>query len=76
MRIKELLREKNITQGELAKRMGITNGAVSQILNDKYAPKLDTLQRIADALEVDIAELFAPTIRCPHCGKTIVLPKI
>ena len=73
MRIKELLKEKGVTQKELAKRMGISDGAVSQILGGQYSPKLDTLQRIAQALEVDVAELFIPVVRCPHCGRILNL---
>lgn len=74
MRIKELLREHNMTQKDLANRLGVAEASVSRTISGRYAPTLDTLERIADAIGVDVAELFAPTIRCPHCGRTIVLP--
>lgn len=71
MRIKELLKEKHITQKELAARMGISDGTLSNILSGRFSPTKDTLQRIADALGVDIAELFTPVVRCPHCGHVL-----
>ena len=71
MRIKELLKEKGATQKELANKMGMSEGNLSNILSGKFAPTLDTLQRIAEALGVDIAELFTPVLRCPNCGHVI-----
>ncbi|WP_374693547.1 helix-turn-helix domain-containing protein [Bacteroides thetaiotaomicron] len=50
---------------------------MSNIVNGKSAPSLETLERIANALEVDITELFeqpkkdSVSISCPHCGKSI-----
>ena len=74
MRIKEILKEKGMTQKDLAKLMGVTNGALSQQING--TPTLDTLRRIADALGVDVGELFVPMARCPHCGMPISLQKL
>lgn len=71
MRIKELLKEKGMTQQDLAQRMGVAAGTLSQQING--SPTLDTLQRIADAIGVDIAELFTPVVRCPHCGAVLHL---
>ena len=71
MRIKELLKEKNVTQKELAKRMGVSEGTISTFMSGKFSPTLDTLQRIAEALDIDIAELFTPVLRCPNCGHVI-----
>ena len=75
MRIKELLREKGITAKELAARINLSEGALSQSLNGN--PTLQTLNRIAAALGVEVSELFtAPAeglITCPHCGKPIAL---
>lgn len=88
LRIKEIMREKGFnTQKELADRMGISNANLSSIL--KRTPSLDTLDRIADALQVDITDLFAQKeqsgvgggggeltttdFRCPHCGETLYI---
>ena len=68
-RFKEILKEKGMTAGAVAEKMGITPGALSQIINGN--PTFEKLQGIADALGVEVSELFAPSrnvIRCPHCG--------
>ena len=69
LRIREILKEKNLSQKDLAKMLNVTDMAVSKIING--APNVATLERVADALGVEVAELFAPSrnvIRCPHCG--------
>ena len=57
IRIKELCQSKGITQKELADKMGISDISLNKTLRGDY-PQLQTLERIANALEVDIAELF------------------
>jgi transcriptional regulator with XRE-family HTH domain len=54
---KGLMKEQNITQEELARRLGVTQSMVSRWLNPKADPKVSTLRRIADAMGVHIAEL-------------------
>lgn len=75
MRVKELLRERNITAKDLAKKIGLSEGALSQSINGN--PTLERLEQIATALGVTVPELFeAPksaTISCPHCGQSITL---
>ena len=85
LRIKQILRERNITQQQLADMLGITRSAITQQLAGK--PSLVTLEKIAEALEVEMWELFKSkseiveeiteetknTIRCPKCGARFVL---
>ena len=75
MRIKELLKEKNITAKELAKMLNLSEGALSQSINGN--PTLERLEQIASALGVTVPELFeAPksaVLTCPHCGQPITL---
>jgi transcriptional regulator with XRE-family HTH domain len=77
LRIKEILKEKGQTQKDLAQRMGVAEISLSRSINGN--PNLDTLQKIADALEVEISELFTPketdTITCPRCGSKFQLIK-
>ena len=61
LRIKDVLKEKKVTVVSLAGMIGITQPNMSNIVNGKSAPSLETLERIANALEVDITELFAPS---------------
>lgn len=57
LRIKEIAKEKGLTIADVAKRMGILPPALSRIINGSNTT-IETLQRIADVLEVDISELF------------------
>lgn len=75
LRIKELCKEKGITLNQLAEKIGISQPSISGIATGKQKPAFDTLEKMADALEVTSAELFAPqptnTITCPKCGTVL-----
>jgi transcriptional regulator with XRE-family HTH domain len=43
-----------LTQQELADSAGITRNNLSRIENGKYNPGLDILQKLADALEMEL----------------------
>lgn len=81
MRIKELLKEKGLTQQELADKVGVSYQSIKQTLN---APSVttSTLEKIATALEVPMWQLFASpeevqpqkdalSVKCPHCEKSL-----
>lgn len=77
LKIKEVIKEKNFTVVALASAIGITQPNMSNIVNGKSTPSLETLEKIATALGVHITELFdqpknnTTGITCPHCGKNI-----
>lgn len=56
-RVSEICKEKNILQKDLAERMGVSAPGLSLMISGN--PTLDNLQKMADALEVHISELFA-----------------
>jgi transcriptional regulator with XRE-family HTH domain len=56
MRIKEIIKEKELTVAEVAQKMNIKPPSLSRILNGNTT--VEMLVRIAKALEVDIRELF------------------
>jgi len=58
LRVKEILREKGITQKDLSDRLGITEVGLSKSLSEKGNPTISTLENIANALDVSIVELF------------------
>jgi transcriptional regulator with XRE-family HTH domain len=60
-RIKEVLKEKNITATALADRLGVSNNTITRVANDTAKPSMDLLLKMAEALDVDIRELFTPT---------------
>lgn len=58
MRVKELLKQKGMTAKELAAKIGISEGALSQSIKEGANPNLQTLTKIATALNVPISALF------------------
>lgn len=80
LRIKEFMSERNVTSAWLANKVGISKVAVSNIVTGKSSPSLDNIIKIADVLNVSIAELIGEekndnSITCPHCGKKIKIEK-
>ena len=77
LRIKDVLKEKRVTVVSLAGMIGITQPNMSNIVNGKSTPSLETLEKIANALGIDITELCEQpktdtvSLTCPHCGKNI-----
>ena len=56
-RIKEICRDKGITQKELAEKIGITAVGLAKAIAGNTT--IGTLEKVADALGVDVVELFA-----------------
>lgn len=50
--------QKRMTQPQLAKAVGVSDGIISQWENDKYEPKRENLENISKALEVDIDHIL------------------
>lgn len=79
-RIKNLIKEKGFTQEQFAQKMGVTRMSLVKTLSGN--PSYETFQRIAEALGVEMWELFKSkseiveeiaeekknTITCPKCG--------
>lgn len=59
LEIKKILKQKNITQVELANMLGISKIGINLIVNGKSSPSLDTLERIANILDVPVSSLLA-----------------
>ena len=57
-RIKELRKSKNITQEQLVELIGSDTNNLSRIENGKKFMSAEKLAKIAEALNVDIKELF------------------
>lgn len=58
LKIKEVLKSKGLTALSLAEMVGITQPNISNIINGKTNPSLETLEKIATALDVPISNLF------------------
>lgn len=57
-RIRELRKNKGVSQLELAYDMDMSMNTISGIELGKISPKIDTLKKIAQKLDIDISELF------------------
>ena len=53
-RIAELRKERKLSQVDLAQKTGLDKGHIARIELGRYSVGLDTLQKIADALNVKI----------------------
>lgn len=77
LRIKEVIKEKGLTVQEVADKMGINRVGLSNHINGN--PSVEILQRIADALDVNITDLFeqpkSDVITCPNCGTRLKVTK-
>ena len=58
LRIKEIIKNKGLTMQEFADKLGIARVNLTKTINGN--PTVETLQKIADALNVDFIELFVP----------------
>ena len=74
LRIKEILKERNMTSKSLAESMGKAPQYISNVINGGKGVSINSLEEIAKHLEVPISSLFADskssngTLVCPHCG--------
>jgi len=57
-RIKELRRDKGISQEELAHRSGLSRTGMGFLETGKRWPRLDTLMSVADGLNMTVDELL------------------
>jgi transcriptional regulator with XRE-family HTH domain len=60
-----ILEEKGITQTELAKASGFTQGNISRMFNARYAPQLDHFLDLVNAAGVTLAEIELKAVTLP-----------
>ena len=60
-RMKAIRTAKNMSQRELARKSGVTNGMISQIEQNHSSPSVASLKRILDAIPMTLSEFFSPT---------------
>jgi len=56
-RLKRQRARRALTQAELAERADVTTATVARIERDEIEPRMTTLRKLSQALEVDPAEL-------------------
>jgi transcriptional regulator with XRE-family HTH domain len=57
-RLKALREQKKMSQGDIEKRTGLLRCYISRVENDHTVPSVDTLEKMARALEVPMYRLF------------------
>jgi len=66
-RLQELLDEKDMTQRELAERIGVTEVTISRYINGERKPRIDIIGKIAEVFGVSIDYLLGySNIRNPY----------
>lgn len=61
LRLKEVLREKKMSGKKLAETLGVSENTISFISTGKTQPRFELLLQIADALNIDVKDLFNST---------------
>ncbi|ADV83731.1 helix-turn-helix domain protein [Terriglobus saanensis SP1PR4] len=70
--VRDLRLVRNLSQRQLAGRMGVPRTYISKIENGKAMPTIGSLERLARALQVDISDLLRDA-KSRHQGETAVL---
>ena len=57
-KVRTLREQKNLSQGDIEKRTGLLRCYISRVENNHTVPSVDTLEKLARALEVPMYRLF------------------
>jgi transcriptional regulator with XRE-family HTH domain len=57
-RLKKLREDRSLSQGDIEKRTGLLRCYISRVENGHTVPSLETLERLAAALEIPLFQLF------------------
>jgi len=65
-RLKRMRQVFGLTQRELARRAGVTNGAISLIEQGRVSPSISSLKKILDGIPMSLAEFFTIDLAAPE----------
>ena len=65
-RLKQMRQVFGLTQRELARRAGVTNGAISLIEQNRVSPSISSLKKILDGSPMSLAEFFTLDLAAPE----------
>jgi transcriptional regulator with XRE-family HTH domain len=65
-RLRELRESKNLSQGDIEKRTGLLRCYISRVENGHTVPAVETLEKLARALEVPLYQLFYDGEKLPQ----------
>lgn len=61
LRVKEICKERSLTLKQLAERIGIAPETLTRSISENANPTLATLRQIANALDLQVVDLFERT---------------
>lgn len=79
IRLKEIMEQQGVKSVTLAEKLGVSKQTISNLINGKVMPSIETINKAADALGVPMWQMFADPKdtenihTCPHCGNPIVI---
>ncbi len=73
--VKTLRHRAGLTLNELARKAEVAASTISKIESGQLSPGYDIILRLADGLEVDVAELFKPAVAVAATGRRGVTRK-
>jgi transcriptional regulator with XRE-family HTH domain len=65
-RLREMRQEKKLSQGDIEKRTGLLRCYISRVENGHTVPAIETLEKLARALECPLYQLFYEGEEPPH----------
>jgi transcriptional regulator with XRE-family HTH domain len=71
-KLKVLRAQKNLSQGDIEKRTGLLRCYISRVENEHTVPTVDTLEKMARALEVPKYRLFTDEEHVKKIGRAHV----
>jgi transcriptional regulator with XRE-family HTH domain len=74
--VKEIRRRKGWSQKDLAEESGVGQDTISGIESGRHEPRPSTLRKLADALDVEVADFFrepaVPLAEAPKAGRPTI----
>ena len=71
-RVREIRQSRNWTLEEASRRTGLARSTLSKIENEQMSPTFDAVQKLADGLDIDVPQLFAPPRRQASAGRRTI----
>lgn len=69
-RLRELREQRNLSQGDITEVIGLPRSYISRIENGHAVPSLETLQRLATALDVPLYRIFYSEESSPNVDRS------
>jgi len=67
-KLKDVREQKNLSQGDIEKRTGLLRCYISRVENGHTVPAVETIEKIARALEMPAYQLFVGAEETPNFG--------